>query len=149
MTLSSLPACPVLHYDVSPGNVLVSPDGPGLLIDFGSALMGSRGEHCVAGTPLMGSGGEHCVPGTPLMGSGGEHCVPGTPLIGSGGEHCVAGTPLLSAVSVLWGEANTLSSDLEALFYTLLSIALDGEVSKGGNNEHSRMIDCARPRLCV
>ena len=100
VTLSSLPACSVLHCDVSPGNVLVSPDGRGLLIDFGSALMGS------------------------------------------GGEHCVTGTPLFSAFSVLWGEANTLSSDLESLFYTLLSIALDGEVSEGRSHEISRMIDC-------
>ena len=39
-----------------------------------------------------------------------------------------AGTILFSAFSVLWGDNNTVSSDLESLFYTLLAIVCDGEV---------------------
>lgn len=35
-----------------------------------------------------------------------------------------------SAFSVLWGELNNVSSDLESLFHTLLCIVLDAEVRR-------------------
>jgi hypothetical protein len=37
----------------------------------------------------------------------------------------VTGTPLFAAVSVMAGMTNTLSSDLESLFYTLADIGKD------------------------
>lgn len=45
-----------------------------------------------------------------------------------GSAPTVTGTPLFSAISVSWGHANTPSSDLEALLYTLAFIATDGKV---------------------
>jgi len=81
-------AASTLHGDVSANNILVTTDGRGLLVDFGSALVGP----------------------------------------GSCGKQRVTGTVLFSAFSVLWGECNTVSSDLESLFYSLLYMALDGEV---------------------
>ena len=80
----------VLHCDISANNILVTPDGHGLLVDFGSALVGHV----------------------------------------SCGNKRVTGTVLYSAFSVLWDECNSVSSDLESLFYSLLSMALDGEVRK-------------------
>lgn len=41
----------------------------------------------------------------------------------------MTGTPLFMALSVAWGDAHTVSSDLESLFYALLYIASDGAVS--------------------
>lgn len=48
------------------------------------------------------------------------------------------GTILFSAFSVLWGEPNTVSSELESLFHTLLYIVLDGEVR--GNAPGSKLV---------
>lgn len=80
----------ILHCDISANNILVTSDGNGLLVDFGSALVGH----------------------------------------GSIGNKRVTGTVLFSAFSVLWGGCNSVSSDLESLFYSLLSMALDGEVRR-------------------
>lgn len=88
-TIVDLRKLSLLHCDISSNNLLVSPDGRGLLIDFGSAL------------DVSAAAGEQRV-----------------------------GTVMFSAISVLLGRPNTVSSDLESLFYTLLYIMLDGEVSR-------------------
>lgn len=85
-TIEQLQKVSVLHCDVSSNNILLGPDGRGLLVDFNSAST-----------------------------------------IGS--MQRATGTVLFSAFSVLWGECNTVSSDLESLFHSLVYIAVDGEVS--------------------
>lgn len=45
-----------------------------------------------------------------------------TPLSGEAGRPVVTGTPLYAAISVLMGQPNSVSSDLESLFYTLVDI---------------------------
>lgn len=42
--------------------------------------------------------------------------------------HVITGTVLYTAISVLLGLPNTVSSDLESLLYTLVSIACDGKL---------------------
>lgn len=84
-TIEQLRQVSILHCDVSSNNILLGPDGRGLLVDFNSALS-----------------------------------------LGSGQR--ATGTVLFSAFSVLWGGCNTVSSDLESLFHSLVHIAVDGKV---------------------
>lgn len=85
--ITDLHSLSILHCDISSNNVMVSPDGRGLLIDLGSAQTVGRGMRRICNAQF-------------------------------------------NAISVLWGELNTVSSDLESLFHTLLCIVLDAEVRR-------------------
>ena len=45
-----------------------------------------------------------------------------------GSSHTVALNPVFGAISVPWHSANTVSSDLESLYYSLLHVVTDGKV---------------------
>ena len=61
--------------------------------------------------------------------AGYKHVTPSPQAAGdTGGEMVITGTPAMTAISVHWGEPNSVSSDLESLLYSLIWVASDGKV---------------------